>query len=99
MILTGKHIEINVSILDRPEGRPLQPFCSPALVIIAAVSILDRPEGRPLLLDIKSFYDDIFEFQSSIAPKDDRYPKKWEIYPNENSIVSILDRPEGRPLL
>ena len=60
-----------VSILDRPEGRPLpKEFFTTRLAF--SVSILDRPEGRPLQVT-KQVWAWNQKFQSSIAPKDDRY--------------------------
>ena len=61
------------------------------------VSILDRPEGRPLLYRTGEF-NRATMFQSSIAPKDDRYQDTIFLVFQLIALVSILDRPEGRPL-
>ena len=61
------------------------------------VSILDRPEGQSLLISMPISTSFVrFTFQSSIAPKGNRYEYKCFIAVAQS--VSILDRPEGQSL-
>ena len=111
-----------VSILDRPEGRPLlsvdddEVWCitrfnprSPRRTTAtseignslgATLSFNPRSPRRTTATDfgLGLLNKARVMFQSSIAPKDDRYRLSFEEL-RLQIAVSILDRPEGRPLL